>query len=194
MRASFLRLAAVAGVLGYSPATRAAFPEDGPAPANAAPSAPVAAENAPVTVPPPSEKAVRYYRSGNVIWGIEQVLAIALPLLLLFTGLSSRLRTVASHLAGGRFYPTLVIYLILLSLLLFLVELPLSYYVGFAREHAYGLSAQKLSKWISRPAQGPGRGAGRRRAGAVGAVLAARQEPAALVAVDRPAGPALLSR
>ena len=158
MKPSLLRLAVTAGLLGYSPATRAAFPEDGPAPTSAAPSAPVAAENAPVTVPPPSERAVRYHRSGNLIWGIEQGLAIALPLLLLFTGLSSRLRTVASHLAGGRFYPTLVIYLILLAVLLFLVELPLSYYVGFAREHAYGLSAQKLTKWISDQLKGLGVG------------------------------------
>jgi STE24 endopeptidase len=104
-------------------------------------------DDAPVAVPVPSEKALRYHAGGNVIWGLEQVLAIALPLLLLFTGTSSRLGTFASHVAGGRFYPTLVIYFVLLSLLLFLVELPLSYYVGFAREHAYGLSSQSFAKW-----------------------------------------------
>jgi STE24 endopeptidase len=152
MRPSLLAVAAVAGLSGHPPGTPAAFPEDEPvatAPASSVRTEDAAAAGGPVTVPPPSEKAVRYYRSGNVIWLVEQALAIALPLLLLFSGLSSWLRTVASHLAHGRFYPTLVIYLVLLSALLFLIELPLSYYVGFAREHAYGLSDQKLAKWIS---------------------------------------------
>jgi len=39
-----------------------------------------------VTVPEASALALRYYRSGNVIWIVEQVLGIALPALFLFTG------------------------------------------------------------------------------------------------------------
>jgi STE24 endopeptidase len=103
----------------------------------------------PVLVPPPSAQATRYFRGGNVIWAVEQALGLALPALLLFSGLSARLRTVAAQLARGHFYPTLVIYLALLSVLLFLVELPLSYYVGYLREHAYGLSTQRAPKWVA---------------------------------------------
>jgi hypothetical protein len=40
------------------------------------------------------------------------------------------------------FYLTVAIYFVLLSLLLFLIDLPLSHYIGSAREHAYGLSTQ----------------------------------------------------
>jgi STE24 endopeptidase len=116
------------------------------------------AGNADVTVPAPTEAAVRYHRGNNVIWAIRQLLALALPLLLLFTGFSAGLRDVAGRLAHGRFYPTLVLYLVLLSLLVFLIELPLSYYVGFAREHAYGLSTQRLSKWIGDTLKGLGVG------------------------------------
>jgi Zn-dependent protease with chaperone function len=101
----------------------------------------------PVVVPAPTEKALRYFRSGNIIWAVEQLLGLALPALLLFAGWSARLRTVAAGLGRGHFYSTLVIYLALLSTLMFVVELPLSYYVGYAREHAYGLSTQRLSKW-----------------------------------------------
>ena len=101
-----------------------------------------------MTVPQASELALRYYRSGNVIWIVEHLLALAIPALLLFSGLSARLRTVASAIGRGHFYPTLVVYLALLSLLLFVIHLPLSAYVGYLREHAYGLSTQKLSKWI----------------------------------------------
>lgn len=110
--------------------------------------APLAPEG-PVGVPPPSEKALRYHRGGNVIWAVEHLFGLALPAAILFSGLSARLRTVAAGVAHGRFYPTLVVYLALLSALMFVVQLPLSFYVGYRREHAYGLSSQRLGKWAA---------------------------------------------
>jgi STE24 endopeptidase len=103
----------------------------------------------PVVVPPPSEKAVRYHRSGNVIWAVEHLVGLALPAAILLLGISARLGALAAGWAHGRFYPTLVIYLALLSGLMFVIQLPLSYYVGYAREHAYGLSSQRLGKWVA---------------------------------------------
>jgi STE24 endopeptidase len=108
----------------------------------------------PVIVPAPSEKALRYHRSGNVIWAGEQILGLALPAALLWTGTSARLRTIAAGVGRGHFYPTLVVYLALLSALLFVIELPLSYYVGYARERAYGLSEQRLGKWAADEGKG----------------------------------------
>ena len=49
-------------------------------------------ETAPVAVPEPSEQAMRYYRSGNVLWFVEQAWSIAVLVLLLATGLSASLR------------------------------------------------------------------------------------------------------
>ena len=111
-------------------------------------------DNSPVSVPPPSEKALRYHRGNTVLWATEQILSLALPLALLLTGFSAWLRTLASQIGGGRFYPTLAIYFGLLSLVLFVVELPLSYYVGFLREHVYGLSTQHFAKWAGDQAKG----------------------------------------
>jgi STE24 endopeptidase len=102
-----------------------------------------------VTVPEASAQALRYFRSGNVIWVVELLLGFALPALLLFTGWSARLRTFASAVTRGHDYPTLIVYLALLLVLLFLVQLPLTVYVGYVREHAYGLSTQKLSKFAA---------------------------------------------
>ena len=156
-------LVAITGLGVMAPCAQAAFPDDGSTSApphldsQSAPSS-AAPDTSPVEVPAPSEKALRYHHGGNTIWAVEQVLSIALPLLLLFTGLSAWLRTLASQLARGRFYPTLAIYFVLLSLLLFLIELPLSYYVGFAREHAYGLTTQRFSKWASDQMKGLGVG------------------------------------
>ena len=108
----------------------------------------------PVVVPPPSDKALRYHRSGNVIWAVEQVLGLALSAAVLFSGLSARLRTLAAGVAHGRFYPTLVVYFALLSALLSVIQLPLGYYVGYARERAYGLSSQRLAKWAGDEVKG----------------------------------------
>jgi STE24 endopeptidase len=139
---------------------RAAFPDD-PTPGAGAPE-PAAieppADPESVDVPAPSEKALRYHQSGNLIWAVEQLLALIIPALILLTGFSARMRTFASHVGRGHFYPTLLVYLALFSLLMFLIDLPLGYYVGFAREHAYGLSDQKLSKWVGDQLKGLGVG------------------------------------
>jgi STE24 endopeptidase len=113
---------------------------------------------APVEVPAPSDKALRYHQGNNTLWAAQQILSLALPLLLLLTGLSAWLRTVASQVAAGHFYPTLAIYFVLLSALLFAIELPFAYSVGYVRERAYGLSTQRLSKWAGDQAKGLGVG------------------------------------
>jgi len=152
-------LATVSGLCGALGQARAVAPDEGVV------AAPVSRssggdtnDQAPVAVPAPSEKALRYHQGNNAIWATEQVLSIALPLLLLFTGLSAWLRTLANQWSGGRFYPTLAIYFVLFSILMFLVELPLSYFIGFAREHAYGLSTQHFSKWAGDQLKGLGVG------------------------------------
>ena len=160
-----LGLAAITGLWSSVAAAKTVVPDEAaptapsPPPQGGHVTASVEASNdGPVDVPAPSEKALRYHHGNNTIWATEQVLSIALPLLLLLTGLSAWLRTFASQLGRGRFYPTLAIYFVLLSLLLFLVELPLSYTIGFAREHAYGLSNQRFSKWANDQVKGVGVG------------------------------------
>src|SRR3954471_21059879 len=107
-----------------------------------------------VAVPEASELALRYYRGGNVIWLVELVLSLALPAALLFSGVSARLRTLAGVVGRGHFYPTLVVYLVLVFVLLFVVQLPFTVYVGYLREHAYGLSAQRFSKFAGDQVKG----------------------------------------
>ncbi len=100
----------------------------------------------PVPVPEPSEKAMRYYRSGNVLWVIGTLWGLAVPCLLLFTGLSARLRDAAGRVGRYRFF-TIAVYGILFSLVTFVLDLPLAFYQGFIRQHAYGLSNQTAAKW-----------------------------------------------
>jgi STE24 endopeptidase len=107
-----------------------------------------AADTTLVAVPEPTSLALQYYRSGNVLWGVGTVLGLLLPALLLWTGWSARLRTAAFR-TGRRWLPSLVIYALLFTAVMALLGLPFSYYVGFVRQHAYGLSSQTLEKWAT---------------------------------------------
>jgi STE24 endopeptidase len=105
-----------------------------------------AGEAAPVAVPAATEKAMQYYRSGNVLWVIDLVWSIAMLLVILATGFSATLRD-WSQRVGRRWFFTLVVYYLLFNLITSLVDLPRAYYEEFVRQHAYGLSNQTIGKW-----------------------------------------------
>jgi STE24 endopeptidase len=100
-----------------------------------------------VAVPEPSELAVRYYRSGNAVWAVATGLSLLIPALLLFTGLSARLRHLAQRL-GRRWILMVALYALLFTVVTALLGLPLAYYEDYLRQHAYGLSNQSLGRWL----------------------------------------------
>jgi STE24 endopeptidase len=106
------------------------------------------AATAEVAVPEPSALAVRYHRSGNVLWATATVLDLLLPAALLFTGLSARVRRAAERLARGRRFATIALYAVAYILIQALVFLPLSWYAGYLRQHAYGLSTETAAAWL----------------------------------------------
>jgi Zn-dependent protease with chaperone function len=125
--------------------------------ASPAPGAPAAAaarpDTGPVAVPEPTEKAMRYYRSGNAVWVVDTLLGLLVPALLLFTGFSARIRDLARRI-GRRWLFVIAVYFVLYSLVSFVVTLPWAYYTEFVRQHAYDLSNQTLGKWASDTAKG----------------------------------------
>ena len=104
-------------------------------------------ERGPVAVPDPSPKAVRFYRSGLRLWVVGRVWSVAVPVLFLVTGLSARIRRFASG-RGRPWLVEIVIYAVAFLAIEFLLNLPLRYYAGFVRLHAYGLSIQPLGRWL----------------------------------------------
>jgi STE24 endopeptidase len=100
-----------------------------------------------VEVPTPTEKAVHYYQSGNVLWLINTAWEILIPCLFLFTGLSARIRTWAERLGRNWFF-TVVLYFLLLWTFVYLIDWPLNYYEGFVRPHDFNLSNQTFSRWL----------------------------------------------
>ena len=107
-----------------------------------------------VAVPEPTALALRYHAGNDWIWAADTVLGLALPALLLFTGLSARLRTLSRRLGRGRWFATVAIYAILFTIGTSIFYLPFSWYVGFARQHAYGLSTQSAGQWLGDWAKG----------------------------------------
>jgi Zn-dependent protease with chaperone function len=114
-------------------------------PSAAAPAS--AADTGAVAVPPATEKALRYMRGDNWLWAFGILWGLLLPAVALFTGLSARIRDVAKRI-GRKWYFTLVIYGVIISILAWVVGLPLAYYTDFVRQHAYGLSNQTFGKWF----------------------------------------------
>src|SRR5271157_5335451 len=102
----------------------------------------------PVEVPIPSEKALRFYRSGMWIWAFDVCWGLIVPAVIVFPGFSAVLRNLARKL-GRWWFPTVGLYVVLYLGIVFLIDLPLIYYVGFVRQHAYGLSNQSLAKWLT---------------------------------------------
>jgi Zn-dependent protease with chaperone function len=90
---------------------------------------------------------MRYYRSGIALWLFGILWGLAVPGVILWTGFSARLRDVASGHGRRGLFLTTAFFLVLYSIVTTLVDLPLAYYEGFVREHAYGLSQQAASKF-----------------------------------------------
>jgi Zn-dependent protease with chaperone function len=101
----------------------------------------------PVQVPEPDAKTLAWYRSGNALWALGQAFGAAFPLLLLATGFSARIRDAAERI-GRHWLLAAPLFAVFYTVLAWLASLPLGYYRGFVRPHAYGLSNQTFGKWL----------------------------------------------
>ena len=104
-------------------------------------------ETRPVAVPAATPEALEFHRTGNALWLFARFYDLAVPLALLATGASARLRDLARRV-GRSWFGTVVVYVVLFVAIVFAAELPLKYYAGFVRQHAYGLSRQTFADWL----------------------------------------------
>lgn len=105
-------------------------------------------ECARVVVPEASELAMRYYYSGNIAWVIGQFFGLIIPLLFFIKGFSGELSRFA-HRYGRKWFFGIAIYLVIFIGLYEILDLPFDFYLGYLREHAYGLSKQTLGRWFA---------------------------------------------
>ena len=101
-----------------------------------------------VTVPEPSRLALQYYRSGNVLWVVDVAAGLLIPAVILLSGFSSRIRSLAFRI-GRRWLPAVLLYALFFVIIYSVLTAPLAYYEEFVRQHAYGLSNQTFAKWLN---------------------------------------------
>ena len=101
-----------------------------------------------VDVPLPTPLAINYYRSGNILWCIDQLWSFAIPGLILWTGFSARIKRFSQKVGKNRFF-TFIFYVFFFFLIVTILNFPLSYYIDFFRSHQYHLSTQTFARWFS---------------------------------------------
>ncbi len=115
----------------------------------------------PVEVPPATDEAMRYYREGMVLWAIAVLVGFVVPASILFTGFSATLRRWARRIGGPWSLGTArqrgrgaaielatAVFVAIYFAIAHLAVLPLAFYAGFVRQHAYGLSNQSVGQWL----------------------------------------------
>ncbi|HEY5912076.1 MAG TPA: M48 family metallopeptidase [Verrucomicrobiae bacterium] len=100
-----------------------------------------------VPVPEPSEKAVRFYRSGVAWWLASEAWSCFVPAVILFTGCSGWLGRQAKRLGRWDFAATFV-FVLLYLLIAYILSFPVSYFRDYVRLHDYGLSNQSFVRWL----------------------------------------------
>lgn len=89
----------------------------------------------------------RYHRTGRILSVAGYLVDLGLLLILLFTGWTVALRTLALHFTS-RPWLALLIYLFLFGIITQAAGIPFDFLRGFWLEHRYGLSNLTLAGWI----------------------------------------------
>ena len=93
-------------------------------------------------------KSDAYFEGGYWMLLWDYLVATAIMIFFLASGLSVRLRDFAERTTRSRILQTLL-YAIPFLLITTILTFPLTYYEGFVRDHAYDLSTQSFGSWLS---------------------------------------------
>ncbi len=98
-------------------------------------------------IPAPSNAAYKFQANKVTVWIISLVWSMVIPVFFLLSGLSAKIKRWAQN-KGKSFFVVTALYFLIFSVINYIMNLPLDYYSGFARLHAFGLSNQTFFKWI----------------------------------------------
>ena len=148
-----------------------------------------AEELEPVAVPEPSELALEFYRSSNWLWMLNVAVgrdaSRRAGVFRIFGAAAEPGSKAGANAGSSRSACTWSMYLAIV----FLIDLPLSYYEGYVRLHAYGLSNQTLGNGSAIRSSALAISMVVGFAAGLGSVFAACSQPEAMVAVyDDPFG------
>jgi len=104
---------------------------------------------------PARAKSDAYFEGGYWLILVDLVWTLAVSGLLLWLGLSARIRDWAAERTHNRTYQA-ALYAGAYIVIAFSAQFPLAVYEGYVREHAYGLSNQNFSAWLGDTGTGLG--------------------------------------
>ncbi len=99
----------------------------------------------PVAIPTPSDEAIDYHNLSNIVWGINQILQLLLPIVLLILGLGTR---ISAKLTKYGKYLTFVIFATIFFTLNWLVQLPLDRIRTTTRNQFENNPSLPVLQWI----------------------------------------------
>jgi STE24 endopeptidase len=109
-----------------------------------------AAETARLLSMVPADQRARsdaYFEGGYWLLLWQLLVTFLIAGILYRTGVAVKLRDVAERVFKRRFLQALL-FIAMLSVMLWLINLPWDFYTGFIREHEYGLSNQTVGSWF----------------------------------------------
>lgn len=101
------------------------------------------------------EKSDAYFENGYYLDVVDTLILIVIAAFLLFSGISRRMRDVSKRVSHRPWLYT-AIYVAMYFLAMFVLTLPWNIYMGFFREHAYGLATQNFIDWFGETLMGLG--------------------------------------
>ncbi len=92
-------------------------------------------------------KSDAYFENGYYLNVLDSLILVVIAAFLLFSGVSRRMRDTAKRISHRPWLYTML-YAAMYFLAMFLLTLPWNIYMGFFREHAYGLATQSFIDWF----------------------------------------------
>lgn len=92
-------------------------------------------------------KSDSYFEGGYVLILVDTIYAVIVAGILMWLGLSVRMRNLAQRVTRSRFWQA-PIYVAMYTILVAAMTFPLTVYENFFREHAYDLSNQNFAQWF----------------------------------------------
>lgn len=94
-----------------------------------------------------SRRRAKNYSRLRYLAGLSELaLTVAFLVLIITTGYSVKFAGFALY-SGGNFYLSLTLYIVILSLIYYVLLFPLTFYAGFILDHKFSLSGQSLFSW-----------------------------------------------
>ena len=99
-------------------------------------------------LPEPTSQAIQYQNSQDWFWGADHVMGLAVPLLVLFSGVAGRLAKQCYRLSHGRWFLAIALFAIAYATIDFSLNLPVAFWEGYVNEHHFRLGTGSVGQWL----------------------------------------------